>query len=152
MINSIGSEPVTFTTQRASDLGSCLSALLLDGQVGLNTFSDEQVLRSEAQSLIPKVEMQRISGFEGQPSWTEAYNQVEVHLSDGRTLTERADRITQGALRGVTIPEIQAKFRDCASLVLSQDSTEELVSLLDRMEDLESIEGLAGLLRIGEPG
>ena len=130
----------------------CLAAFLLDGQVGLNTFSDQQVLRREAQSLIPRVEMQRISGFEGRPSWTEAYNQVEVHLKDGRTLTQRADRITQGALSGVTIPEIQAKFRDCASLVLSQPATEQLVSLLDRMQELESIQGLTGLLRNGRPG
>ena len=130
----------------------CLAAFLLDGQVGLNTFSDQQVMRGAAQSLIPRVEMQRISGFEGQQSWTEAYNQVEVHLNDGRTLTERADRITQGALRGVTIPEIQAKFRDCASLVLSKPRTEELVGLLDRIEELESIEALTDHLRSDEPG
>ena len=130
----------------------CLAAFLLDGQVGLKTFSDQQVSRREAQALIPKVEMQRISGFEGQPSWTEAYNQVEVHLSDGRMLTQRADRITQGALRGVTIPEIQAKFRDCASSVLSRAATEELVGLLEQMEELESIQGLTGLLRNGGPG
>lgn len=130
----------------------CLAAFLLDGQDGLNTFSDQQVMRGAAQSLIPRVEMQRISGFEGQQSWTEAYNQVEVHLNDGRTLTERADRITQGALRGVTIPEIQAKFRDCASLVLSKPRTEELVGLLDRIEELESIEALTDHLRSDEPG
>ena len=130
----------------------CLAAFLLDGQVGLNTFSDQQVLRGEAQSLIPRVEMQRISGFEGRPSWTEAYNQVEVHLKDGRMLTQRADRITQGALRGVTIREIQAKFRDCASSVISQVTTEELVGILDRIEELDSIQRLAGLLRNGGPG
>ena len=129
----------------------CLAAFLLDGRVGLNTFSDQQVSRPEAQSLIPRVEMQRISGFDGQPSWTEAYNQVEVHLNDGRMLTQRADRITQGALRGVTIPEIQAKFRDCASSVLSPATTEELVGLLERLDELESIQGLTGLLGNGRP-
>ena len=69
-------------------------------------------LRPEAQSLIPKVTMQRVRGYEGQPSWTAAYNQVEVHLNEGRVLSERADRRTEAALRGVTMEEIVAKFRE----------------------------------------
>jgi 2-methylcitrate dehydratase PrpD len=129
----------------------CLAAALLDGRVGLGTFTDQQVLRPEAQSLIPKVEMHRIPGYEGQPSWVEGYNQVEVYLEDGRVLRERAERSTSGALRGVTMQDIQAKFRDCASLVVPDDVTGELVGLLDRLEELESISRLTDLLR-GDEG
>ena len=69
----------------------CLAAEIIDGQIGLATFSDEQVMRAEAQDLIPRIDMRRHAGYEGQTSWTEAHNRVEVHLKDGRVLSERAD-------------------------------------------------------------
>ena len=125
----------------------CLAAALLDHEVGLDTFSDDQVLRPEAQSLIPRIKMRRIAGYEGRPSWVEAYNEVEVHLRDGRVLRERADRITQGALRGVTMQDIHAKFQDCASQVLSLESTSRLANMLDGLEDSESIGRVTTILR-----
>ena len=125
----------------------CLAAALLDHEVGLDTFSDRQVLRPEAQSLIPRIKMQRIAGHEGRPSWVEAYNEVEVHLHDGRVLRERADRITEGALRGVTMQDIHSKFEDCASRVLSPGATSELAILLDNLEASESIGRITAILQ-----
>jgi 2-methylcitrate dehydratase PrpD len=125
----------------------CLAAALLDRQIGLGTFTDRQVLRPEAQDLIGRVHMHRIPGHEGQPSWSEGYNEVEVYAKDGRVLKERAARITAGALRGVTMHDIQAKFRDCASGVLSDRATEELLDLLGHLEELPNAGRLADLLR-----
>ena len=125
----------------------CLSAMLLDGQIGLGTFTDEQVQRGEAQSLIPQIEMRRIPGHEGEPSWTEAYNELDFHLKDGRVLTQRAARHTTGALRGVTYDDIRVKFRDCAAQVMSNDYAIEAVQMLDRLEDLDDLPRLVNLLR-----
>ena len=133
----------------------CLAAAVLDGKVGLDTFTDQQVLRPEAQDLIPKITMHRSAGYQGQPSWVEAYNQVAVHLKDGRVLTERVDRITEGALRGVTMDEIIGKFRDCTSAALPTGDTEELVAGLGELEQLPGVSRIAGLLRgdgSGQPG
>jgi 2-methylcitrate dehydratase PrpD len=125
----------------------CLAAAFLDRNIGLRTFTDEQVQRPEAQALIPKIEMVRISGYEGQPSWVEAYNEVEVHMRDGRVLRERKDRPTEGALRGTTLDDIRNKFRDCASLALPPAATQEIIGLLDNLEDVEDTGTLADLLR-----
>jgi len=125
----------------------CLAAVLLDRKISLDTFSDEQVLRPEAQSLIQKVEMQRIPGYQGRPSWVEAYNEVEIYLQDGQVLRERADRVTEGALRGVTMQDIHDKFKDCASRVLPPETVQKLMPLLDNLEDLEDISRLTGLCR-----
>ncbi len=125
----------------------CLAAALLDQKVGLDSFSDQLVQRPEAQTLIPKVEMRRISGYEGRPSWVEAYNEVAIHMQDGRILSERADRVTQGALRGVSMEEIQIKFQDCASRALSPTATNELMGLLDNLEDEGGIGRMTDLLR-----
>ncbi len=124
----------------------CLAASMLDGGVGLNSFTDSQVQRLEAQEFIPRVNMRRIAGNEGQPSWIEAYNEVEVHLKDGRVLKERADRIDTGALRGTTMDEIRDKFRDCAAAAISGPSSQELLDLLDRLEEVDGLERIAQLL------
>ena len=125
----------------------CLAAALLDHKVGLDSFTDDQVLREEAQSLIPRVEMRRIAGYEGRPSWVEAYNEVEVQLQDGRVLRERADRVTEGALRGATMQEVRSKFEDCASRVLSPEPIQELLGSLENLEDSESIGRMTSILR-----
>ena len=124
----------------------CLAAEIIDGQIGLDSFSDEQVMRSEAQTLIPRIEMRRHPGYEGQLSWTEAHNRVDVHLKDGRVLTERADRATTGALRGVTRDDVRTKFRDCAAVALTAQDTEAALSMLDGLEDVGPVGGLAELL------
>ncbi|MFQ6029265.1 MAG: MmgE/PrpD family protein [Dehalococcoidia bacterium] len=125
----------------------CLAAALLDQEVGFKAFTDQQVMRPEAQSLIPRIGMQRIPGNEGQPSWLEGYNEVAVYLDDGRVLQERAERAREGALRGVTVEDIYTKFKDCASLVLTDNASDELLDSLNRLEELKNITRLTSLLR-----
>ena len=124
----------------------CLAAEIMDGQIGLSTFTDEQVMRAEAQDLIPRIEMRRHAGYEGQTSWTEAHNLVEVHLRDGRVIAERADRATTGALRGVTREDVRVKFRDCASIALDATDAESALTMLDNLEDVGPVGQLAELL------
>ena len=124
----------------------CLAAEIIDGKVGLATFTDEQVMRTEAQDLIPRIEMRRHPGFEGQTSWTEANHRVEVHLKDGRVLTEQADRATTGALRGVTRNDVRVKFRDCAAVALDEADAAEALAMLDNLEDAGPAARLAELL------
>ncbi len=125
----------------------CLAAALLDRKVGLQSFGDDQVLRAEAQSLIPRIEMRRIPGNEGKPGWTEGYNEVEVHLRDGSTVRRQAHRASSGALRGVTMQDIRQKFRDCASLAMPDATATQVLSRLDRLEDDVPVSELADLLR-----
>ena len=125
----------------------CLAAALLDLRVGLDSFDEDQVLRPAAQSLIPRIDMRRFPGNEGNPSWTEGCNEVQVYLKDGTVLRQRARRASSGALRGVTMDDIRVKFRDCASLCLSDFTTEDLLARLDSLERPEPIAHLADLLR-----
>jgi hypothetical protein len=114
------------------------------------TFTDEQVMRPEAQELIPKIEMKRHAGYEGQTSWTEAYNEIEVHLKDGRVLTERAARATTGSLRGATFEEVRTKFRDTAAIALTSENVAATLEMLDDLEDIGPVGPLADLLG-GDP-
>ena len=125
----------------------CLAAALLDRKVGLQSFSDEQVLRPSAQSLIPRIDMRRIPGNEGRPSWTEGYNEVDVYLADGAVLRQQARRASSGALRGVTMAEIREKFRDCASQAMLEAAATQVLSYLERLEDAEPVSAMSDLLR-----
>ena len=97
--------------------------------------------------MIPRIEMRRIPGNEGLPSWTEGYHQVDVRLKDGSTLRQQARRANSGALRGVTMEDVREKFRDCAAAVLPEATTAEVLSRLDLLEEAEPVSGLAELLR-----
>ena len=125
----------------------CLAAALLDRRVGLQSFTDDQVMRSQAQDLIPRIDMRRIPGNEGLPSWTEGYHQVEVKLKDGNVLRRQAHRADSGALRGVTMDDIREKFRDCSAQLLSEATTGEVLSRLDSLEEGDPVVGLTELLR-----
>ena len=125
----------------------CLAAALLDRRVGLQSFTDDQVMRPEAQALIPRIDMRRIPGNEGLPSWTEGYHQVEVQLQDGSVLRREARRADSGALRGVTMEDIRDKFRDCAAQLLSEETTAAVLSRLDLLEEGEPVVDLVDLLR-----
>ena len=91
--------------------------------------------------------MRRIPGNTGQPSWLEGFHEVAVHLRDGQVLVQRASRSGTGALRGVTFPDILAKFADCASLVLEDETVQDLADQLSALEDVPDVSQLAGLLR-----
>ncbi len=142
----IHSRPVSSLEGKFS-MQYCLAAALLDRRVGLQSFTDELVMRPEAQSLIPRIDMRRIPGNEGKPSWTEGYNEVDVYLKDGTILRQQAHRASSGALRGVTVQEIREKFRDCASQCLSEATASDVLNRLTRLEEAEPISGLADLLR-----
>ena len=124
----------------------CLAAEILDRRIGMSTFTDEQVMRPEAQELIPKIEMKRTPGYEGHTSWAEPLNVVEIHLKDGRVLTEQAERDNVGALRGATFDAVRAKYLDCARLALTSDNANKTLQMLDNIEDLGPVGPLASLL------
>ena len=142
----IHSRPVSSLEGKFS-MQYCLAAALLDRRVGLQSFTDGQVMRPEAQLLIPRIDMRRIPGNDGKPSWTEGYNEVEVYLKDGSVLRQQAHRAGSGALRGVTVEDVREKFRDCASESLDDVTAAEVLSRLDLLEETGPVSGLADLLR-----
>lgn len=124
----------------------CIATALLDRYVGLGSFSESQVNRAEAQELMKKIRMVRNPGYEGRPSWQEACNEVRITLHDNHVLRQQATRGFDGSLRGVTPAELAYKYRDCASLVLSEAKVETSLEMLSGLESLEQVTGLMDAL------
>ena len=125
----------------------CVAAALLDRNVGIGSFADDKILRPEAQELIPRINLIRNPGFEGQPSWTENYHQVLVRMKDGHEFSERVNRVPGRSLPGITPDELNLKFKDCASQALPTDRIDEVLQNLEELEQVESISHLMDQVR-----
>jgi len=137
----IHSDPHTALEGKFS-LQYCLAAALVDDKVGLAQFEDPMVMRPEVRALMPKVTMRRNPGQEGKPSWVEAYNEVHIKLKNGNVISKRVNRSSEGPVIGVTPEGMDMKFRDCASLALSDARVNEALEILHNLEKQPGIDAL----------
>jgi len=93
-----------------------VAACLLDGRLGLSSFTDEAVRRPEAQDLLCRVELHEAATPPfGPDTFDHAYAAVEIELSDGSVRHQRCDIPRGDARAPLTDAELDAKFRDCLS-------------------------------------
>jgi len=118
----------------------CMAIALLDGQIGLNQFTDEKVLDPKAQELLSRVSFVHPEGG----SFNEA---VTVKLKDGRELCHEVASPKGDPQNPMTDEELAAKYRDCAGIVLSPEETQNSLDMISHLEDLEDITELLDLLR-----
>jgi 2-methylcitrate dehydratase PrpD len=90
-----------------------IAAALLDGAVGLSSFTDAAVRRPQAQELLARVEFAESARPPvGEASWDQAYSVVTVETDRGE-FTLRAD-VPRGDRRApLSRADLEAKFRDC---------------------------------------
>jgi 2-methylcitrate dehydratase PrpD len=117
-----------------------LAACLLDGRVGLSTFTDAAVGRADAQDLLRRVTIaESATPPWGPAEFDHAYAAVEVTLADGQVLRERCD-VPQGDARApLTERELEAKFRDCLAFAESDWDADALLERLWHVENLPRV-------------
>ncbi len=123
-----------------------LSAVALRRKAGIHEFTDEFVRSAPVQAMMAKVETVLDPEIEAR-GFEKIRSTVEVDLLDGRTLVQPADeRYRGGPDRPFTRAELEEKFTDCASLVLSPDTMGAVLTAVDDLERLPTVSGLMGLL------
>ncbi|HEY2593077.1 MAG TPA: MmgE/PrpD family protein, partial [Chloroflexota bacterium] len=117
-----------------------VAACLLDGRVGLSTFSDEAVCRSSAQDLLSRVTIReaKVPPF-GAQEFDHAYATLDVALRDGSRLRQRCDIPAGDARAPLTDAELDAKFRDCVAFSESGWDADALLSRLWALRDAEDV-------------
>jgi 2-methylcitrate dehydratase PrpD len=117
-----------------------LAACLLDGRVGLSTFSDAEVCRPAAQDLLSRVNIavEPVPPF-GPAEFVHAYATVEVKLRDGGTLRERCDIPNGDARSPLTDAELEAKFRDCLTFAAAGWDADHLLAALRNLRATEDV-------------
>ena len=119
----------------------CVSRALLDGEVGLKHFTDEQVNQPEAQALVHKVNFVHPEEMKADFS-TPLASEVVIRLKNGTVVAKKVDAPKGEVKNPMTWEDVSTKYRDCASLVLSDkdvDSSLEMVSNLESTSDIASL-------------
>jgi len=93
----------------------CLVKILIDGNLGLDDFSDEVVQRPEIQAMLANTTYIPFSDEEGNAKGYENYSTlVTFTLKDGREFTERADYGKGSHMDPMTYEEVADKARACS--------------------------------------
>ena len=127
----------------------CVSAALLDRTVGLAQFEDERVRRSDIQAYMPRVRMFVHPEQTTRECLPTRFSEVTITLGDGRSLVSRVHQAKGQPQNPLTEAELEAKFRDCAGLVLARDQVEAALKAIRALETVPSVDILARLLATG---
>ena len=127
------------------------AAALLDGHVGLASFTDERLARADMQSLLGKIETTLSRDI---PSIYTAgrYLDLEVMLHDGAVIRTRCER-PRGSWGAAPITEEEhhAKARDCLATYLSPNTVADCIARCDEIDYLDP-QGVRMLLRMASSG
>ena len=116
------------------------AAVLLDGKLTMETFTDAMVQRPEIRALMPKVERFRIPN-EKTFSGTTGYNDIEIETTRG-TFKLHIDRVPGSPAWPMTTEDRAEKFLDCAGRVLGSAGAKKLFDITERCGQLANINEL----------
>jgi aconitate decarboxylase len=127
------------------------AAALLDGQVGLSSFTDERLRRDDMRALLEKIEV-RLSRDIPSIYTAGRYLDLEVTLADGRIIRTRCERPrgSWGAAP-ITTEEHLAKSRDCLATHLAPDAVATCIAACCEIDRLDAND-VAALLRLASNG
>ncbi|MDY6918329.1 MAG: MmgE/PrpD family protein [Chloroflexota bacterium] len=125
----------------------CVARVLLENEVGMKHFTDEQVLEPKAQELVNKttyIPDPEATGF--------APCEVVVKLKDGRTLSHKVTSVSGDPTSPVSEETLFTKYRDCASAVLSAAAVDKSLDMAANLDKVDDIAELMGILCKTEAG
>jgi 2-methylcitrate dehydratase PrpD len=127
------------------------AAALLDGQVGLSSFTNERLHRDDMQALLGKIEV-RLSRDIPSIYTAGRYLDLEVTLAEGETIRTRCDR-PRGSWGAdpITAEEHLRKARDCLATHLTPDGVATCIAACCEIDNLDAPD-VAALLHIASNG
>ena len=123
-----------------------LAAALLDGKVGIGTFTDATLHRPDLQALLHRIAFRMDNDIP--PRFETMHVEATIELTDGRTLTAHCDG-PRGVWGRPPIPEAEhlLKVRDCLSARLPPDAVERCIALAGTL-DHQSADGVRELMAL----
>ena len=114
---------------------------LIDGKLGLETFSEQAARDPSVRSLGAKVEMELDSELQENQDVSRPCK-VILRQKDGKILSESVGLAHAAQQVPLSSQELRMKFTDCASRVISREAATEVEKHIDHLEDLDSLEPL----------
>jgi len=126
-----------------------MAILVLERRAGLQEYTDAVVMRPDVQAMMAKVDFgmhpeAEAAGFDKMTTI------IEVELTDGRVLRTQADFGKGSPANPMSDEELSDKFRECAGWGgLDRAQADEVLAMLWKIEDVDDVNQLTGLLRRG---
>ncbi|MEA2657902.1 MAG: hypothetical protein QOF64_487 [Candidatus Binatota bacterium] len=119
---------------------------IIDGEVGLDIFTDSAVRDQNVLKFAERVQMKldpnlKKTDAAGRPC------RVTIRLKNGQTLSREAQHAKGGPEFPMTEDELKAKFRECARHAIDDKSAERALADIERLETLSDIRPLCEILR-----
>lgn len=116
----------------------CATIALLDGSVGIDSFTDQRRFTPDIEETLPKVRLETVQ--------TDTATAV-AEMADGSTLEGKCRDFRGSAANPMSYEERATKFHACASRVFSDSKSSDLLNMLETLEDQGSVIPLMELLR-----
>ena len=120
----------------------CAAAALLDGHVGIDTFTDARRFAPDMEAMLGRIQVEP-EGPESGATLTTAV------LKDGTTVSGECAAFRGSAANPMSRDERLAKVRDCFHRALSDADTERVLEMLENLESLDDTAQLMSVL--GQP-
>ncbi|MBI2846779.1 MAG: MmgE/PrpD family protein [Chloroflexi bacterium] len=131
----------------------CVSVAILDGEVGLKQFADERVRRTDVAEMMSRVRFKKMneapSGEMG--GHAIAPEVVTVRLKNGKEYSHSVKLAKGEPSIPLSREELLAKYRECASFVLSPQDTERCLEMVSSLETVKNISALMELVSSPSP-
>ena len=117
----------------------CAAAALLDGHVGIDTFTDARRFSSDMEAMLGRISVEP----EGPESGATLATAV---LKDGTAVSAECSAFTGSARNPMSREQLLAKARDCFRRGLSEADTERVLEMLENLESLDDVGQLMAVL------
>lgn len=124
-----------------------LAAMLLDGRVDLDSFTDEYCSSARMRASLDKVQVN------AHPEWahdreSRRNSPVTITMKDGRRLAKSVSKVHGSPGNPLTRDELVAKYRVCASRVLQGQRLEKSIAVLENLDQLPAARELIDAVTI----
>ena len=126
---------------------ACVSLALVDGQVSTKSFTDDGVSNKAVKEMMARVQRKITPGAQTGP---EAFGPatVKVFLKGGNKLEARVEKARGNPENPMSPQEVEEKYLDCCSGILTQQSIDKSLALLADLDKLETIKDLTDCFRV----
>ena len=124
----------------------CMAILLLEGRAGLGEFTDEVVNRPDVKAMIEKIDFVVDQDAEA-AGYHKMTTIIDIHLSDGRTISGRADFGKGSPFEPMRYDDVAKKFRENAAYArFPAQQAETVIAMVRDLETLSSIDRMMAAL------
>lgn len=123
----------------------CVAVAILDGEVGLDQFTDRRALASDVQNLVSRIKYEHPPELENRFGF-HIPGILTVRLRNGEELTSKVAYPRGRPENPMSQPEICTKFENCAKRVLTADKIARVIDFVSHLEEQKEVRSLMDLV------